>query len=56
MLKLPGHARYTYSPIVERRDYSWLGGKRIAFYVALNMEHFAFGAGLGLDPSNRGNG
>jgi hypothetical protein len=28
MLKLPGHARYAYSPIVERPDYSWPRGKR----------------------------
>ena len=50
MLKLPGHSRYAYSPIVERKDYTWPGGKRLAFYVALNIEHFAFGAGLGMDP------
>ena len=50
MLKLPGHSRYAYSPIVERKDYSWPEGKRLAFYVALNIEHFAFGAGLGMDP------
>ena len=54
MLKLPGHARYAYSPIVERKDYNWPGGKRLAFYVALNIEHFAFGAGLGMDPVRSG--
>src|SRR5712664_2538329 len=54
MLKLPGHTRYAYSPIVERKDYSWPGGKRLAFYVALNIEHFAFGAGLGMDPVRSG--
>jgi peptidoglycan/xylan/chitin deacetylase (PgdA/CDA1 family) len=53
MLKLPGHARYAYSPIVKRPGYEWPGGKRLAFYVALNIEHFAFGTGLGMDPSNR---
>ncbi len=53
MLKLPGHGRYAYSPIVKRPDYSWPGGKRLAFYVALNIEHFAFGAGIGMDPSRR---
>ena len=37
MLKLPGHTRYAYSPIVERKDYNWPGGKRLAFYVALNI-------------------
>jgi len=53
MLKLPGHNRYAYSPIIKRPNYSWPGGKRLAFYVALNIEHFAFNAGLGMDPSNR---
>ena len=54
MLKLPGHSRYAYSPILKRTDYSWPGGKRLAFYVALNIEHFAFGAGLGMDPVRSG--
>ena len=53
MLKLPGHVRYDYSPIVKRTNYSWPEGKRLAFYIALNIEHFAFGAGIGMDPSNR---
>ena len=53
MLKLPGHGRYAYSPIVQRPDYSWPGGKRLAFYIALNIEHFAFGTGVGMDPSRR---
>ena len=48
MLKLPGHNRYAYSPIVKRPDYSWPGGKRLAFYVALNIEHFAFNTGIGM--------
>ena len=38
MLKLPGHTRYDYSPIVNRPDYSWPHGKRLAFYIALNIE------------------
>jgi peptidoglycan/xylan/chitin deacetylase (PgdA/CDA1 family) len=54
MLRLPGHARYAYSPIVKRKDYTWPGGKRLAFYIALNIEHFAFGAGLGMDPVRSG--
>jgi allantoinase len=53
MLKLPGHNRYDYSPIVKRSDYAWPHGKRLAFYIALNIEHFAFGTGIGMDPSNR---
>ena len=54
MLKLPGHGRYDYSPIVNRKDYSWPDGKRLAFYVGLNIEHFAFGTGIGMDPHHRG--
>src|ERR1044071_8226697 len=53
MLKLPGHTRYAYSAIVNRPNYDWPGGKRLAFYIALNIEHFAFGTGMGMDPSNR---
>jgi peptidoglycan/xylan/chitin deacetylase (PgdA/CDA1 family) len=54
MLKLPGHNRYTYSPIIKRPDYNWPGGKRLAFYIALNIEHFAFGTGRGMDPTRSG--
>jgi hypothetical protein len=43
-----------YSPIVERKDYSWPGDKRLAFYMALNVENFAFGAELGMDPVRSG--
>ena len=53
MLKLPAHKRYDYLPIGERKTYSWPKGKRLAFYIAMNIEHFAFGAGLGMDPHNR---
>lgn len=44
---LTSHGRYSYSPINQRPDYSWPGGRRLAVYVALNLEHFAFGEGLG---------
>jgi len=54
MLSLPSHNRYDFSSIQKRKDYSWPGGKRLAFYVALNVEHFAFGTGRVLDPTNRG--
>src|SRR5438445_213347 len=43
----PHHNRYDYSPIIERPDYSWPDGKRLAVYLGLNVEHFAFGEGLG---------
>ena len=56
MLKLPGHGRYDHVNITQRPDYTWPDGKRLAFYIALNIEHFAFGAGLGMDPHSRGGG
>jgi peptidoglycan/xylan/chitin deacetylase (PgdA/CDA1 family) len=31
---------YDYSPITERPSIEWPGGKRVAFYVGLNIEHF----------------
>jgi allantoinase len=40
------HGRYGYSAIVDRPDVAWPGGKRLAVYVALNLEHYAFGEGL----------
>lgn len=43
---LPHHNRYDYVPLPKRRDYAWPEGKRLAFYIGLNIEHFAFGAGL----------
>jgi len=54
MLKLPAHNRYDYSSIEKRRDFNWPGGKRLAFYVALNVEQFAFLSGRGADPTQRG--
>ena len=43
------HGRYDYSAITRRPDYSWPGGKRLAVHLSLNVEHFAFGEGLGND-------
>jgi len=40
------HGRYAYSPITRRAPFEWPGGKRLAVYVALNLEHYAFGEGL----------
>lgn len=50
-MKLKEHHRYAYSPISQRADYQWPEGKRLAFYVALNIEHFSFSEGLGHTPS-----
>jgi peptidoglycan/xylan/chitin deacetylase (PgdA/CDA1 family) len=44
---LPGHGRFSYSPITRRPDWHWPGGARLAVYLGFNLEHFAFGDGLG---------
>ncbi len=44
---LPMHGRYAYSPITKRADYDWPEGNRLAVYIALNVEQFAFGHGKG---------
>jgi peptidoglycan/xylan/chitin deacetylase (PgdA/CDA1 family) len=46
-MKIPHHNRYDYSSIRDRRDFSWPAGKRLAVYIAVNVEHFAFGAPIG---------
>jgi allantoinase len=46
---LKDHGRYAYSPITQRAAYTWPDGKRLAVYVGLNLEHFAFGEGLGAE-------
>jgi allantoinase len=43
------HDRYPYSAIPTRPVYDWPGGKRLAIYVALNLEWFSFGEGLGAE-------
>ncbi|MBB6557668.1 peptidoglycan/xylan/chitin deacetylase (PgdA/CDA1 family) [Acidovorax soli] len=44
---LPTHGRFDYSPITRRPDYTWPNGARLAVYLGFNLEHFAFGGGLG---------
>ena len=46
---MQNHGRYPYSPIVSRPVYDWPGGRRLAVYVALNLECFSFGEGLGAE-------
>lgn len=48
-MTLAAHNRYDYSAINDRPDYSWPEGKRLAVYIGLNLEHFAFGEGLGAE-------
>ncbi len=43
------HGRYPYSPISARPAYDWPGGERLAVYLALNLEWFSFGEGLGAE-------
>lgn len=52
-MRLPGHGRYEYSALPDRPVYDWPNGKRLAVYLGLNLETFAFGEGLGarLAPS-----
>jgi peptidoglycan/xylan/chitin deacetylase (PgdA/CDA1 family) len=44
---LPDHGRFGYRPITRRADYRWPGGAGLAVYIGFNLEHFAFGEGLG---------
>jgi allantoinase len=43
---LPSHGRYDYSALPHRPDFTWPGGKRLAVYFALGLEHYAFGEGM----------
>lgn len=50
---LPTHGRFGHSAITERPDFDWPGGARLAVYVAVNCEHFAYDDGytdLGWTP------
>ncbi|MFK7868708.1 MAG: polysaccharide deacetylase family protein [Roseobacter sp.] len=49
MTPLPHHARYPYSPITSRPDFDWPDGRRLAVYLGMNLECFAFGEGLGAE-------
>jgi allantoinase len=44
---LPTHGRFDYLPITRRKPYRWPGGAGLAVYLGFNIEHFAFGEGLG---------
>lgn len=49
MQTLPGHGRYAFSMIADRPDFSWPEGRRLAVYLGMNLECFAFGEGLGAE-------
>ena len=44
---LPTSGRFDYQPITRRPDPRWPGSARLAVYLGFNLEHFAFGEGLG---------
>jgi peptidoglycan/xylan/chitin deacetylase (PgdA/CDA1 family) len=46
---LPTHGRYDYSPWQGRTPYAWPGERKLAVYLGVNLEHFAFGEGLGAE-------
>ena len=48
-MNLEQHGRYPFSGIDGRPVYDWPGGRRLAVYIALNVEVFAFGRGRGSD-------
>lgn len=54
---LETHGRFDYSSIHSRPDYSWPDGKRLAVYVAINVEQFRFGKGKGaaIAPADQAN-
>lgn len=41
------HQRFPYSAITQRPNYRWPNGAGLAVYIGFNIEHFAFGEGLG---------
>ncbi|MUI15838.1 polysaccharide deacetylase [Massilia dura] len=41
------HGRFGYDPITRRPGYRWPAGQGLAVYIGFNLEHFAFGEGLG---------
>jgi allantoinase len=49
-----GHGRYDYAPIRGRPKYLWPNGAGLAVYIAINLEHFAFGEGLGAELAPAG--
>jgi allantoinase len=49
MTLLASHGRFGYSGIPTRPKFAWPQEKRLAVYVAVNIEHFPFGVTCGVD-------
>jgi len=41
------HGRFPYRPIIDVDSFNWPGDTRLAVYLGFNIEHFAFGEGMG---------
>ncbi|SDI62923.1 polysaccharide deacetylase family protein [Salipiger marinus] len=54
LIRLKHHDRYAYSPLPERPDFSWPGGKRLSVAICNNIEIFSFRDGLGSDSAQVG--
>ena len=46
---LPSHNRFQYSGIKSRPQFTWPDNKRLALYIAVNIEHFPYGVQCGVD-------
>lgn len=46
---LASHNRFKYSGIKQRPVFDWPGNRRLAVYVAVNIEHFPYGVQCGVD-------
>ena len=44
---LPSHGRFDYQGIHHREKYRWPNNAGLAVYLGFNLEHFAFGEGMG---------
>ncbi|WP_174509241.1 polysaccharide deacetylase family protein [Klebsiella oxytoca] len=53
--ELPDHQRFPWRSAVDAPAISWPEGKRLALYVAINLEHFAFGCPEGAKLSQAAN-
>lgn len=49
----PVHPRYPYRPLRGRPQFAWPDGKRLAVFIAINVEHIALqdGSGLPVNPA-----